>query len=631
MSGRTAVLLLSLAALTASAFPQAQSAPQTFRTTTDLVRLDVVVLDERRHPVTGLSAEDFAVTVDGKPRPLEAFAPVVLPTRDADGLPTSAFPSVVRDIVHNSRTEDGRLVVVVMDRTIPMEAGTGVARSIARAVVEALGPGDLAAIVRDTGFANDGRQAGFTADRARLLAVIDQPFVGLVNPPQMTGMGLARGEPDLTHTGDCMCGLCVLESLERVALAMGDEARRQKLILFIGSEIVIQERLDGTCSPLMKAARERVFQALDRSNVTVHSLDPTALQTLGRGADAFPFDVARSAARNLERQGSLAVFPDYTGGRTVLNTNTPQAAVSAIFDESASYYLVGVPRQAERDRTLRRKIRVTVKGHPEFDVRARTGYYAGPSRTEAAPANLLDAAVGGLLPSTGLPLRLALTPRFRGAEVEVLPLLGFDDGLLATSFDALVVVLDDKARVIASQRQTMNALPGGASVQLAAMALKPGHYEVRVGVQPRGSRAAASVYGDVDVPSLDARMVLSGVTLQAFPRSGEVLPLDPDPALTSPTLQRAFTPRERVTAFAQVHVQRRDDVPVVRAVVQDADGRAVRAFPVAVDASSLRDTGLADIHVEVPTDDLRAGAYLLTITADAGGARQRRDILFEIH
>jgi hypothetical protein len=274
---------------------------------------------------------------------------------------------------------------------------------------------------------------------------------------------------------------------------------------------------------------------------------------------------------------------------------------------------------------------VAVKGHPEFDVRARTGYYTGPSRAEPAPANPLDAAVGGLLPGTGLRLRLALTPRFRGADVELLPLLGFDEALPATSFDALVVVLDDKARVIASQRQAMNAVAGATSLPLAAMALKPGHYEVRVGVQPRGSHTAASVYGDVDVPSLDARMVLSGVILQAFPRSGEVLPLDPDPALTSPTLQRTFTPRERVTAFAQVHVQRRDDVPVVRMAIQDADGRAVRDVPVAVDARSLRDTGLADIHVEVPTEDLRAGAYLLTIAADTGGGRQRRDILFEIH
>jgi VWFA-related protein len=613
----------------------AQSDRQTFRTATDLVRLDVVVLDKQRHPVTGLSAADFSVSLDGQQRPIEAFAPVTLPTRESDAARTTErLPAVAQDVVRNARADDGRLVAILLDRTIPMEAGTRVARSIGRAVVEALGPGDLAAVVRDTGFANDGRQYDFTNDRARLREALDEPFIGLVNPPTMGPGGLVRSEPDLAYTGDCICGLCVLESLERVALAMGEESRRQKLIVFVGSDVVIQSAAGDPCALHLKVARERVFQALDRANVTVHAIDPTGLETMARGADAFPGDQARSAASNLHRQGDLAVFPDYTGGRTVLNTNTPEAPVSAIFDESQSYYLIGIARQNSGDASERRKIRVTIRNHPEFEVRARTGYYAGSAAAKSTLADALYAAVAGLLPKTDIPLRLALTPRFRAdGTVVISPLIGLDAASPASALDVLVGVFDDKARPVLSQRQIAQ-MPDGAAVgpvSLQPIPLKPGHYEIRVGVEPRGTGTTGSVYGAVDVPDLDdGRVALSGVTLQALPAPASGTPLPLEPLLTSPTLRRRFARAEHATAFVQVHVRHADDTPAIRALIRDASGRVVIDIPMSADASALRDTGLADVHVDVPTKDLQPGAYVLTIEATVASDQQRRDVVFEI-
>jgi VWFA-related protein len=616
----------------------AQSDRQTFRTATDLVRLDVVVLDKQRHPVTGLSAADFSVSLNGQRRPIEAFAPVTLPTRDPEmARTTERPPAVAHDVVRNARPDDGRLVAILLDRTIPMEAGTRIARSIARAVVEALGPGDLAAVVRDTGFANDGRQYDFTNDRTRLGEAIDEPFIGLVNPPRMGKNGLVRGEPELLDTGDCMCGLCALESLERVALAMGEERRRQKAIIFIGSDVVIQSTPGDPCAFHLKLARERVFQALDRANVTVHAIDPTGLETMARGADAFPGDQARSAASNLHRQGDLAVFPDYTGGRTVLNTNAPEAPVSAIFDESQSYYLIGIARQKNGDAGERRKIRVTIRNHPELEVRARTGYYAGAAAAKSTPADALDAAVAGLLPKTDIPLRLALTPQFRAdGTVVISPLLGLDAASPASALDVLDVfvgVFDDKARPVLSQRQAAQ-VPDGAAigpVSLQPIPLKPGHYEVRVGVEPRGTGATGSVYGAVDVPDLDdGRVALSGVTLQALPApaNGTTLPLEP--LLTSPTLRRTFARAEHVTAFVQVHVGHPNDTPAIRALIRDASGHVVVDAAVPADASALRDTRLAYVPVDVPVKDLQLGAYVLTIEATVASDQQRRDVAFEI-
>ena len=78
---------------------------------------------------------------------------------------------------------EGRLVVIMFDWSIRF-ADQELARRIARAAVDALGPDDLAAVIFSSGFANAGVPQNFTADRARLLAVINRPWgLALINPP----------------------------------------------------------------------------------------------------------------------------------------------------------------------------------------------------------------------------------------------------------------------------------------------------------------------------------------------------------------------------------------------------------------------------------------------------------------
>ena len=52
--------------------PAAQSSQLTFKTTTSLVEVDVVVLDQERF-VPGLTADDLALYEDGKPQTIQQF------------------------------------------------------------------------------------------------------------------------------------------------------------------------------------------------------------------------------------------------------------------------------------------------------------------------------------------------------------------------------------------------------------------------------------------------------------------------------------------------------------------------------------------------------------------------------
>jgi len=154
--------------------------PQTpLRVGTDLITVDVSVLDGDRRPVRGLTADDFVVLEDGAARPIVAFSVVDVPTRESDSaMQASSVRDRPRDVVANDLPAEGRLVVILLDRSIPSGAPVATARAVALAAVDQLGPGDVAAVVRSGAFADNGRVQGFTADRARLLAAIESTFTG---------------------------------------------------------------------------------------------------------------------------------------------------------------------------------------------------------------------------------------------------------------------------------------------------------------------------------------------------------------------------------------------------------------------------------------------------------------------
>ena len=125
------------------------------------MQVDVSVLDKERKPVRGLTETDFTILEDGKPRPLVAFVPVNL--AEPQEPPTApALRDVPADVITNSVRREGRLVVIMFDWSIRF-LDQALARRIATAAVDQLGPDDLAAVVFSSGFANGGSPQNFTA------------------------------------------------------------------------------------------------------------------------------------------------------------------------------------------------------------------------------------------------------------------------------------------------------------------------------------------------------------------------------------------------------------------------------------------------------------------------------------
>ena len=340
---------LLLAGLLSEPQQSPPSALQTFRTGVDIVQVDVSVLDRDRRPVRGLAASDFTVLEDGQERPVVAFSAVDL-SAPADTTP-SWMRDVSPDVVSNIAPLEGRLVVILMDRTIRPQAQP-LGRRIAEAAVNALGPGDLAAVI----YSGPGVPQNFTADRGLLLAAIKRPFIAL-------------RDRDMGNPGECYCGSCSLEAMTHVAEVLRDVPQRRKSLLFIGDYVgildwVYDSPIFEDCEPTAKIARENLTRAAQAANLTLHAFDPRGLEVGGLDASmrsANPLASSAALRAGLQsRLDALRVLTDVTDGRTVLNTNAPGDQMASVMQETSSYYVLGFQSADAAPAGRARKIEVKV-------------------------------------------------------------------------------------------------------------------------------------------------------------------------------------------------------------------------------------------------------------------------------
>src|SRR4029079_15935158 len=177
-------LAISVAVIVAGAAEEQRAPQPTFRTAVDVVEVDVSVLDKARKPVPGLTTADFTILEDGKPRAAVGFVPVNLEEPNQALSFAAWVRDVAPDVVTNAAKPEGRLVVIMFDWSIRL-ADQVLAKKIAAAAVDQLGPDDLAAVVFTSQFANGGTPQNFTPDRRRQPRAVNPPFaVAAHNPPK---------------------------------------------------------------------------------------------------------------------------------------------------------------------------------------------------------------------------------------------------------------------------------------------------------------------------------------------------------------------------------------------------------------------------------------------------------------
>lgn len=644
-------------------FAQGQRDLPQFRAGVELIQLDVAVLDNDRQPVRGLTAADFTVLDNGVATPIRAFTPVELPARVRASEAAWAVETPLDVVTNEAGGQDGRLVVILMDRSIPVQEPTLTARRIATAAIEALGPQDLGAVIStQNGAVNDATIQNLTADRSRLLRAINaaDPSTSISSEAEQI-WARAGLKLDPRNDGRCLCGLCVLETMTRVADAVQSTPRRRKLLLFIGSNIIWQSMRptnergsDPGCETPLKDARAALFAAVERANLTVHAIDPRGLLNVGpqtqgstlNGEDKpnKPAPIARLEKQQedmndlLTGQQNIRLLPDRTGGRTVTGRNNPQEAVPEIFNESEAYYVLGIERAQTNRPDNARSIEIKV-ARRDVRVFAQRQYQPQSGQNaQAAPPPLPTPrdVLTRLLPNATVPLTLAVAAEAGSDSSKALVRANIDAAAFARSdgtaapLELSIMANDRTGTPVASARQLSTISggstdrPGEINVQ-SHLELSPGDYSIRVAVVDQAAGKIASVFSDVEVPRFDrAALTLSGVTVDiAASPSAE----------PQTTTRRVFRRSDRVRAALQIYqgISRTDPlVPVVmRVQIVDAKGTSARDQSLTFNEKMFTNRR-ADCTIAIPVANLAPGQYLLKLEASADQQRFGRALRFAV-
>lgn len=282
---------------------------QPFKAGTNLVVVPVVVVDNKNATVTGLTADDFQITEDGKPVAIETFtAPV---SSDTENVDTSRF-----------------IVLALDNLSVPMEMVWRV-KNIANGFVDRLGPNDVMSVI-----ALSGDQAVTTNSKAELKAAINRYHA-------------SAGADSMTFSQQADHGLRMINALtSQVAKA----PHPRKVFVFIGNVSIFSPSRPspfaniGGGIPSFDVSPEwdEAIKATARNNVSVYAIDP-------RGLTGPPGDWSKS-------------FAAETGGYAWGRTNNFNGATDQIFRESARFYLIGYTPRINDNRLHTIDVKVERKG-----------------------------------------------------------------------------------------------------------------------------------------------------------------------------------------------------------------------------------------------------------------------------
>jgi VWFA-related protein len=418
--GRWPLLLPALAAavlVPLCGVPSSAAQPPSFPSDVELVRLDVIVLDDEGRPVDGLTSADFRVEENGKQQAITTFQPVVVRARALEDSPPPR-PSLAATPQRHVPSE-GRCLILFIDDT---HLGPSVAQQLRLHLVpfvsQDLAEGDWVTVVApQAGVWWEARTGWERAQIPALLARIQGQYT---RDPFHEGVDEYRAmeaveRPAAPHTmnrspggtsviaGDLRAEEAYAVVRRRLAITL--TALRQavaSLAGFAGHKSLVLYSQGFILAPRFPEFDD-IVEFARRANVAVHFVDPRGLESGCATADS-PTAAgapcgAPATARRMAVGGAMSIA-EATGGRDSLS-NDPVLEVRRILAESRAYYLVGYAPSDTRPGQRRVRVSVLRDG---LHVVARKRYVR---RSNAAASNdsSLPAVLRSVSDADAIPLR----------------------------------------------------------------------------------------------------------------------------------------------------------------------------------------------------------------------------------
>jgi len=521
----------------------------TFSTTTNIVVVNVTVLDRDGKPVENLTKNDFQLFEDGKQQQLQSvdfqrLTNRTLPpvTANAEAAPPTEpkgyNPEAERAAQHSNlatKYQDRRLVVILFDFSSMQPAEQIRAKQAAvKFITTQMTASDTVAIQV---FGTELRTVqDFTSDRDLLLAAINKFHIGESSENADTA--------DTGADAQDQSGQFVADETEfnifnaDVKLAGLQDAARQlgqypekKALIYISSGI----QKNGVDNQSQLAA---TVNTAVRANVAFYPIDARGLSAVVPGGDATQTGAAgnslyngagqRSVKENFNnQQETLATLAIDTGGKALLDSNDLTLGMRQVQEDFTSYYVLSYvssnPAQDGRYRRIQVKLNPSV-GVAKAKLEYRQGYFApttfahmGESGKEAQ----LQQALLSDNPVTDLPVaaevdyfRLEKSKYFVPISVKIPgSALAFKSkgSRAATELDFIAEVFDARDRTAATVRDTIPLKVNGAvagevgrkSIQYdTGVTLTPGTYKLRFVARENGEGKVGTFQSSFTVPDL---------------------------------------------------------------------------------------------------------------------------------
>jgi VWFA-related protein len=507
----------------------------------------------------------------------------------------------------------------------------------------------------------------------------------------LTGRGATPGATDVTNDPEDFerghRAQQVLGTLRRLAEFMGGiRGRRKALLMFSeGIDYPIYDVFGSPSATTVMMATRDAIGAAARSNVSFFALDPRGL--LGMTPESIELQASTQPQLKFDARGllddmylsqdSLRTLAEETGGYAAVNATNIGRALERIVRANSSYYVLGYyPAKTPRDgrfhkievKTRRPGLRVSArKGYvsprpPSAEDKARQERVREKGRGRAGDAQTSDELreiMTQPLQKNGLTLRVQAAP-FKGTSRDASIALAVEvdssrlnfveqNNAFANGLELSLFAFDERGRAQGGSfaQYNLNLRPDtyervrGSIVRMnPRVTLRPGRYQLRVGVRESGGGEMGTVFYDLEVPDYTARsLTMSGLLVtdeaaraQFTPGPDEQLPAGSLPAPA--TSRRTFRQGDQLSVFAEVYdgLQGRDrrELEAVTTLIGE-DG--VAAFN---SRESLARTNAPDARAsrfpltkQISLANVNPGAYKLRVEARVVGGGDKQTVARE--
>jgi VWFA-related protein len=589
--------ILALLAVVAAAVTLA--AQQPIRTGTNVVRVDVTVLDRRGAPVPSLTADDFEVREDGQPQAITSFKFV-----EASGEPTDDLSLDIRSPEHakaEAARDDVRVFLVFWDEYhIEEFRSTLYARQgFERIMLEAFGPTDLVGIMDQllpTDAIRFSRDRRALSDQIHKLKGRQRVYLPMRSIVEEEHFRLAQRFGDI----EVFRGEVSRSAIKAAAAFLGTLKEGRKNLIIIGQSLgPFRDRADEF------SYMTEMIRAANDSNTTIYTYDPRGLtmsSTFGSPLDTIAYE---------------------SGGQPLRTNDVAQVFPRVVVKQSSAFYLLGYAKDMPEDGKFH-AIKVRVK-QPGLEVRARSGYWA-PRAADVARAK--EIAAESVRPPEIVDAFAAVTPLNARQPVDVWTGVGpFTDGrarviMAWTPRDrADERMAPEDVSVLATSGETIvfrgTVRPTGTTFEAG-----PGTLQLAFSVRDKQGEIIDRVARSIDIP--DPAPTSVSLTTPAVSRSRNPIELkaitsDPRPPLHA---GRDFARTDRL--LVQFAAQGGDGAPAVSAKLLDNRGAPLADLPARADA--LR----GGYHIDLPLGSVARGEYVIGIEARHGEARAVAHLAFRV-